>query len=259
MARARNIKPGVFKNEVLGVADPIYTLAFEGLWLLADREGRLEDRPLRIKAETFPYRDGLDMDKMLDWLQQNGFITRYKHEGKAYIQITAFAKHQNPHKNEPDSVIPAQEEIESRTEEISTPSEEIGSAPADSLNLIPDSIEEPSALVASKLPTCPQSKIIELFAERLPELPQPRVWEGQRQKNLAARWRWVIADLKAKGKPFGQEDGIAFFARMFDYIGRSDFLMGRSGAWSASLDWIVEAGNFAKILAGNYENRGAAA
>ena len=52
MARSRNIKPSLFKNEVLGVADPLYTILFEGLWVLADREGRLEDRPLRIKAEA---------------------------------------------------------------------------------------------------------------------------------------------------------------------------------------------------------------
>ncbi len=70
MARARNIKPGLFKNEILGVAEPIYTLLFEGLWLLADREGRLEDRPLRIKAEIFPYREGLDLVSMLGWLER---------------------------------------------------------------------------------------------------------------------------------------------------------------------------------------------
>ena len=48
MARARNIKPALFKNEVLGVADPIATLLFIGLWTLADRRGILEDRPLQI-------------------------------------------------------------------------------------------------------------------------------------------------------------------------------------------------------------------
>jgi len=30
-------------------------LLYPGLWMLADREGRLEDRPLRIKAEILPY------------------------------------------------------------------------------------------------------------------------------------------------------------------------------------------------------------
>lgn len=87
MARARNIKPGLFKNEILGVADPLYTLLFEGLWLLADRDGRLEDRPLRIKAEIFPYREGLDMSAMLDWLQANGFIVREAGPAGDVIQI----------------------------------------------------------------------------------------------------------------------------------------------------------------------------
>jgi hypothetical protein len=106
MARARNIKPALFKNEVLGVADPLLTLLFEGLWVLADRAGRLEDRPLRIRGEVFPYRDGLDVSGMLDWLQEAGFITRYKVAGASYIQVLNFEKHQNPHKNEPVSSLP---------------------------------------------------------------------------------------------------------------------------------------------------------
>jgi hypothetical protein len=139
MARARNIKPGLFKNEVLGVADPLYTLLFQGLWLLADRAGRLEDRPMRIRAEVFPYRDGIDMGAMLGWLEQAGFIRRYQYGGLALIEIVNFTKHQNPHKNEPDSVFPGPEEIGSDPEPLGTTSEKIGSAPADSGFLIPDS------------------------------------------------------------------------------------------------------------------------
>lgn len=152
MARARNIKPGILKNEVLGVADPLLTLLFEGLWLLADREGRLEDRPLRIKAEVFPYRDGIDMEAMLNWLQANGFIRRYEAQGKRCIVVLEFVKHQNPHKNEPDSVLPSPEEI-GATPEI------IGSARADSL--IPDSlIEDVAAPAASPAapPPAPKAK-----------------------------------------------------------------------------------------------------
>ena len=49
MARARNIKPGFFKNEFLAEMPCEVRLLFIGLWTLADREGRLEDRPKRIK------------------------------------------------------------------------------------------------------------------------------------------------------------------------------------------------------------------
>lgn len=108
MARARNIKPALFKNEILGVADPFLTLLFESLWCLADREGRLEDRPLRIKAETFPYREGLDVNGYLTELQRMGFIARYSVDGLALIQIVNFKKHQTPHNTEKASELPAQ-------------------------------------------------------------------------------------------------------------------------------------------------------
>lgn len=149
MARARNIKPALFKNEVLGVADPLYTLLFEGLWLLADREGRLEDRPMRIKAEVFPYRDGLDIDAMLSWLDANGFIIRYQVDAGRYIEVLNFSKHQNPHKNEAPSEIPDKSMGCISSEKIGTRTEEIKTAPADSLssdslNLIPDSLSTSS-------------------------------------------------------------------------------------------------------------------
>jgi hypothetical protein len=104
--RARNLKPALFKNEILGTSDPLYTILFEGLWCLADRAGRLEDRALRIKAEVFPYRDGLDIDALLLWLHNLGFIVRYVVGGVRLIQIIKFLEHQSPHKNEVPSVLP---------------------------------------------------------------------------------------------------------------------------------------------------------
>jgi hypothetical protein len=144
MARARNIKPALFTNEILGVGHPLCTLLFQGLWLLADKEGRLEDRPLRIKAEIFPYREA-DVDAMLHWLAHKGFIVRYTASGKAYIEVVNFTKHQNPHKNEKDSEIPSISEGCITSDILGTRSELIGTTRADSLSsdsdlLIPDSL-----------------------------------------------------------------------------------------------------------------------
>jgi hypothetical protein len=100
MARARNIKPSLFTNEVLGTLDPFISMTFVGLWCLADRTGRLEDRPLRIKAELFPYREGLNVNGYLTDLQRFGFIDRYEVDGKKYIQVLKFEKHQSPHHTE---------------------------------------------------------------------------------------------------------------------------------------------------------------
>ncbi len=107
MSRSRNIKPGFFKNEELSELPFEYRILFQGLWCEADREGRLEDRPKRLKAEIFPY-DDVDVDAGLTALASRGFIVRYTAEGGRYIQVTSFLKHQNPHKREAESQIPAE-------------------------------------------------------------------------------------------------------------------------------------------------------
>ncbi len=104
--RARNVKPGFFRNEDLVEIDPMGRLLFIGLWMMADREGRLEDRPRRIKMEVFP-GDNCDVDALLDDLQHWGFIVRYEVDGSRFIQVVNFLKHQNPNPKEVASVIPA--------------------------------------------------------------------------------------------------------------------------------------------------------
>lgn len=106
MPRARNIKPSLFENEILGQADPLLTILFMSLWCIADREGRLEDRPERIKAQTFPYRIDVQIERSLNELQRSGFIKRYKIEESRYIEVINFKKHQRPHHTEKESVLP---------------------------------------------------------------------------------------------------------------------------------------------------------
>jgi hypothetical protein len=105
MARTRNIKPGFFKNEQLAELPMAARLLFAGLWTIADRDGRLEDRPKRIKAEVFPY-DNQPIDRLLSALDKAGFITRYAVGESRFISIPTWDKHQNPHVKEPASIIP---------------------------------------------------------------------------------------------------------------------------------------------------------
>lgn len=106
MARLRTLKPSFFTNDTLAEVDPLGRLLFQGLWCIADREGRLEDRPKRIKAEVLPY-DDCNVDAMLDELARRDFITRYTAGEQRYIQVTNFGKHQTPHIKEAASTIPA--------------------------------------------------------------------------------------------------------------------------------------------------------
>ena len=52
---ARHLTKEFFLNERLAEVSTIGRLFFMGLCALADREGRLEDRPRRLKKELLPY------------------------------------------------------------------------------------------------------------------------------------------------------------------------------------------------------------
>lgn len=141
MARARNIKPGFFKNEELVELPFEHRLLFIGLWTLADREGRLEDKPKRIKMEVFP-ADDVDVDAGLRALHDRKFVVRYSNDEGNFLEICAFKKHQNPHYSEKPSVIkPPDSESTPRV-----PLVETGVSRADSLN--PDSLNPESLSTA---------------------------------------------------------------------------------------------------------------
>ncbi|MDG9900754.1 hypothetical protein [Klebsiella grimontii] len=178
MARSRNIKPGFFTNDELAECHPLGRLLFAGLWTIADKEGRLDDRPKKIKAMLLPFDDA-DCEALLQQLNDHKFIIRYRVNGECYIQISNWKKHQNPHCKEAASEIPApiendkstgQEQCKEDAEEEKKDSEspqdvenkgapemhgtsmvqesvENSLNPADSLNLIPDSLNpDPDSL-----------------------------------------------------------------------------------------------------------------
>jgi hypothetical protein len=184
MARARNIKPKFFTNEEL-VELPFSTrLLFIGLWTIADRAGRLEDRPKKIKMEIFP-SDNVDVDAALSELQDSGFVLRYVHGETRYIQILMFCKHQNPHKDEKASLIPAPKLHGATTVQ---PAIENSASPA--ITLIPDSLIPDSELknnaAASRRDSFPED-----FEEAYGAFPSR---PGSSKKKALAAW---TARLKA--------------------------------------------------------------
>ena len=300
MARARNIKPSFFKNELLAEMDAFDRLLFIGLWCLADREGRIEDRPKRIKMELFPC-DTYDVNAGLDQLTRHGFLRRYQAGDAAVVSIVNFHKHQTPHGTEKDSELPDETgalTVHDRSEngyvtgkkrknnvkpEQSTGQERLSDSASpvknqgentlnpDSLN--PDSLKEAKAsLSASAKPTddepddgvppCPFDKLIDSYKKHLPELPDVRrslFAGGKNGKAMRSRWRWVLTAKHERGQRIGErlaesaQDGVAWFDRYFAYVADSDFLTGKSGAFTGcDLGWLVNAANFEKVLSGKY-------
>ncbi|MDN0105246.1 hypothetical protein [Yersinia bercovieri] len=180
MARSRNIKPGFFTNDELAECSPYARLLFAGLWTIADKEGRLDDRPKKIKALVLPF-DNVDCDELLQQLHQHNFITRYSVDGGAYVQINNWKKHQNPHCKESASEIPEQVMQPIETKEapdkygastVQEP-EQNNLNPADSLNLIPDSpILIPFNTQAADAPCQVDDELPPAKQDELPPEPQ---------------------------------------------------------------------------------------
>lgn len=116
MSRIRYLKPEFFLDEDVAALSFPARLLFQGLWVLADREGRLEDRPALIRVQVFPYEGDILIGDLLDELARErkhspgAFIRRYSVDGQRFIQINSFSAHQKPHPREAASAIPAYKE-----------------------------------------------------------------------------------------------------------------------------------------------------
>jgi hypothetical protein len=93
MPRIRTVKPELFFDVELGEVSIPARFLFIGLFTQADRRGRLEDSPKKIKANIFPYDERVNVDAMLNELSKK-FIIRYEISGRKYIQIMTFEKNQ---------------------------------------------------------------------------------------------------------------------------------------------------------------------
>lgn len=100
MARIRSIKPEFWKSQsIADLKDWRDRLTFIGLWSYVDDNGVGVDSFKLIAAELY----GLEDDprevrdhtrECLARLAAAGFITRYTHDGKRYIHVTTWDKHQ---------------------------------------------------------------------------------------------------------------------------------------------------------------------
>lgn len=242
MARARNIKPGFFKDARVVACSFEARLMFQGLWCLADYMGRLKYIPIEIKMELFP-ADNIDVEARMQELRDNGLIEIYHDcSGAALVQVTNFTKHQNPHVNErvgrdkrPLPCLPGPLEvkkaeggsdskklpIEQRVRDALVVLREYSeSDPADSLNLIPDSLIKPPMSDSGEPDPKPKKKykfsdddmraaeyLLSSLLKVIPDYKKPRSLEpwantvrlmrerdGRTHKDICSVWSWCRMD-----------------------------------------------------------------
>ncbi len=81
-------------------------ISFEGLWAVADREGRFRWRAHDIKLDVLPY-DDVDFAVILEELARAKFVVHYVVDGEEYGYIPTWGKHQRPNHREKPSELPA--------------------------------------------------------------------------------------------------------------------------------------------------------
>jgi hypothetical protein len=205
MARARLIKPGFYKNEQLAECSLLARFIFPGLWMLADRRGRLEDRPKRLKADLLPYDDA-DVGALLDELVMQGLLVRYQSGDMRLIQIVSFETHQNCHVREPESAYPAPQEAVPST---GPAPDKNSSGPAEALN--PNPLTEAVKEHAQARPTLPTDEHRQIAAVQQvdceAELAKYTDWLATNRKRHTNReagfrnWLRRAGEFKARDAP----------------------------------------------------------
>ena len=245
----RYLKPGVRDSEAIDNLSPQAENIFYRLLVTVDDFGRFDARPAMIKAQCFPIKESVSINKckeLLEELSRANLILLYEAEGKPYLQM---CKWDNiPRAKE--SKYPAHEGtcIQMYTDVPLTETEtETETETKTETYICPPS---------GGLPNCDHEKVIDLYHKHLPTLRRIEVWNETRKGYLRQRWR-EVADELAKTKEIQSSDILGWFAEFFEHIGTSKFLTGRvndkSGrSFVADLEWILKPSNFAKIVEGKY-------
>ncbi|HWP69551.1 MAG TPA: hypothetical protein VNM36_00560 [Gemmatimonadaceae bacterium] len=97
--RIRLLHPEFFADDVVWRLSDFAKLVFQGLWLIADREGRLADNVKMIDGQILSC-DKRSCRKALLELEAAQRIRRYTTPAGPVIQVVRFGKWQHPHPNE---------------------------------------------------------------------------------------------------------------------------------------------------------------
>jgi hypothetical protein len=148
---------------------------------------------------------------------------------KVFAIASGAAPSEPPNRSEtlpkPEAVTGAEAEAGSVTEELTSLSESVDSN------------------------RCPVNEIIEVFKVSCPSMPRPRIVPDAVKAQISSRWRQSP-----------KHQSLEFWKGYFEYCERNNFLAGRAPGrnggkpFRASLEWLVTAGNFAKVINENYED-----
>lgn len=249
-------------------------LAFIGLWNFSDDRGVHPASAKTMKAEIFPSDDlsVQEVGALVAEMIQHDLVAEFEADGKRYWFVTGWVRHQKidrptyrhpappgngtspRHLDEPSSNSPRHLDEPSPPE--SRGEESIGVECNSNTDVLLVASTGDDSLCngqdTGRHPACPHQEIIALYHQALPTSHRIRDWTPARAALLRARWN---EDPKRQDADW--------WKRFFAYVAQSDFLAGRISSpgrkpFTASLEWLVKAENFAKVREGRYHSEGGA-
>lgn len=251
----RIIKESICSSEEIDALTPEQEVLFYRLMVAVDDYGRHDARLKIIASKCYPLKsiDIRSIQVNLDRLQEVGLIQLYEVEGRPYVCLSNWAKHQQirakrakypgPEESSDITCNQMQADVHARAEsESESESKESTS---------PDGLVVASLTAADP---CPHVEIVAAYHELLPMCTAVRTWPEHRRAFLRQRWR-----------ESEKRQSIGWWRKFFAYVAESRFLTGRGEAspgrdpFVADLEWLVRPQNFAKVIEGKYHREEAAA
>lgn len=95
--RIRSIKPEFCTDEKIGALSREARLHFVMLWMAADRHGTIEYKPRQLAAMLYPFDEDMEnsrFEALTSEVLQQSLCSRFTANGRDYLHITNFEKHQ---------------------------------------------------------------------------------------------------------------------------------------------------------------------
>lgn len=233
-ARIRSVKPEMWESERLGRRSALARLTFVGLISLADDEGRGRANRMFLFGRIHPYALDISPEQFASALEELGSLTDqerqagkrpmvifYQAAGDEFYFLPGWFDHQK----------------------IDRPSEST-LPPPPGLELFPIQKTE-------KEPEKPKPwlQIRDIWNEIMrvpghaPKLPLIQEVGSGRERHFKARW--------------SEHPDPSYWAEVISMIPKSSFLLGDNPRrWRATIDWMLRPDSAAKILEGQYQDRG---
>lgn len=264
MARIRSIKPEYWVSEQVVECSPIARLLFIGMWSFCDDAGVHPASYKTLKMEVFPGDDisCQEIEQLVGELLRAGLLESYVVDSKSYFKVTGWhhQKIEKPNFRYPDKTgcVPVgnkssngrrlvDEELTPEGKGEESKGVEGNKQQANACLSADADADDADEDQDETIPNCPHGEIIRLYNEILAAngLPavKPNLWDGQRATHLRRRWQ---EDEKRQS--------LNWWRKFFEFVSKSDFLMGRKSDFSADLGWLVKHSNFVKVCEGKYRN-----